>query len=135
MLQRQELWQGPIPRPEDFASYKEVDGGFPDRIMGMAERQLTLAETQQEHRLELEQVAVRGANFRANIGLFMAFAIALSVLGGSFWIIYEGHDAAGISIAGLDLVSLVGVFVYGRHDQAQQDETHRQTPDKPRRRG
>lgn len=127
-MQMEKSWQGPIPSPEDFEHYKAIDPDLPGRIVAMAERQLVLAENQQSHRIEMEALSVRGMNRRADTGLWMAFVIALVVLGGSFWVISEGHDAAGASIAGLDLIGLVSVFIYGRRDQARQERSHEQPP-------
>jgi uncharacterized membrane protein len=122
MVQTQQLWQGPVPSPEDLRGYADVDPDLPNRIVKMAERQLDLAEAQQEHRHVQEDRQVRGLNRRADIGLYMAFVLALFVLAGSFWVISKGHDVAGSSIAGLDLVGLASVFIYGRRDQARWEQ-------------
>lgn len=120
-MQVTQSWRGPIPAPDDLARYKDVDPALPDRILAMAERTLELTEKQTDHRIEMERRSILGMNWRANTGLWLAFIIALIVLVGCGWLIDRGHDVAGTTIATLDLVGLVGVFVYGRHDQARQE--------------
>lgn len=123
VAQQVQSWQGPIPRPEDLQKYRDVDPGLPDRILAMAERTLDLTEKQTDHRIEMERRSILGMNFRANVGLWLGFILAVVVLGGSGWLIDRGHDAAGTTVASIDLVGLVGVFVYGRHDQARQERS------------
>lgn len=125
LVQQQQIvsqsWRGPIPDPDSLGRYKEIDDRLPDRILAMAEKTLELTTAQTHHRIQMERRAILGMNMRANIGLWMAFVIAVVVLFGSFWLINNDHDAAGAAIAAVDLVGLVGVFVYGRHDQRRQE--------------
>ena len=138
MLQLQKSWQGPIPSPEDLEHYARIDPALPGQIIAMAERGLVLAENQQSHRITQEDRQVRGLNRRADVGLYMAFILALVMIGGGFWLIHDGHDWAGSGVIGVDLVALVSVFVYGRHDQARFERDQQQPPHgsgpQPRRR-
>lgn len=121
-MQVTQSWRGPIPAPDDLARYKEVDPALPDRILAMAERTLELTEKQTDHRIEMERRSVLGMNWRANAGLWLGFILAVFVFGGCGWLISAGHEIAGTVIASVDVVGLVSVFVYGRHDQARQEE-------------
>lgn len=114
-------WQGPIPDPDSLKKYKEIDRGLPDRIVAMAERTLDLTERQTNHRIEVERRLHFGMNLRAHIGLWMGLFVFLVLAGLSFAAIFEGHDTAGTTIMTIDIVGLVGVFVYGRYDQARQE--------------
>lgn len=115
-------WQGPIPSPEDLGRYREVDPSLPDRILTMAERTLALTEKQTDHRIAMETKLLTGMNFRAHAGLWLAFTLAVLIFVGCGWLINNGHDIAGSVIATIDLVGLVGVFIYGRHDQRAQEQ-------------
>lgn len=120
-MQITQSWRGPIPAPDDLARYKEVDPALPDRILAMAEKTLAITEKQTDHRIEIERKLLLGMNFRAHAGLWLGFVLAVLIFVGCFVLIMNDHDEAGAVIAGLDLVGLVGVFVYGRRDQARQE--------------
>lgn len=109
-------WQGPIPPPDILRQYDEVQSGAANRI-------LTMAEKQSEHRTRMESTVVNGDSRRAYLGIIAALIIALSIVGCGTFLIYNGHQWAGTSLIGLDIIGLVGVFVYGtktRRDERQQ---------------
>lgn len=102
-----------LPDPEVLARYNSV---VPDG----AERLFRLLEQQVAHRLqvetdaaELNRYVVRTDAARANLGLAAGFVIAIAFLFCGVYLIMHGHDAAGTTIATVDLVALVGVFIYG----------------------
>lgn len=102
-LQRTVHHSGPIPSPETIKRYNEV-------IPNGAERIMTMAEVQSNHRRGMEK---KELNIQY-VGLFLAFCIAMSVIIPSIILIYQGRSISGISTLLLALSSLVGVFVYGR---------------------
>lgn len=126
ILHAQQQWSGPIPSPRDLEHYEAVHPGLAERIVVMAERQIDLVGAQQDHRHRMEDVHVRGLNRRADLGLWMACGLAVLVLLGGMFLVYEDHDAAGTAIVTIDLVGLVGVFIYGRRDQARQEQQQTQ---------
>jgi uncharacterized membrane protein len=111
----EEHYSGPLPRPEDLRAYEGIVPGGAERILAMAERQAA-------HRQSLEQVAVVGANRRANAGLVLGFIIALLFLAASVGLVVTGHETAGTVIGSVDIVGLAGVFVYGRSSQRRERE-------------
>jgi uncharacterized membrane protein len=115
-------WQGPIPPPESLDAYERVEPGLATRIVAMAERAVDMAERQMVHRIDMEKRMIVGHNRRANSGLWIAALLAVFVLGGAFWVISNGHDWAGATIASIDLVGLCGVFIYGRYDQNRREQ-------------
>lgn len=121
ILQQQSLWSGPIPSPEDLEVYERVHEGLAERIVVMAERQIDMTVAQQEHRIGVESKHMSGLNRRADVGLWMAFILALVVLVGGMMLVYEDHDEAGTAIITMDLIGLVSVFIYGRWDQARRE--------------
>ena len=109
-------WLGPIPPPADLRQYEEVAPGSAERILTMAEKQL-------EHRHRLESTIVGGNSKRSYLGLAAGFVLSAMIIGGGIYLISNGHDWAGASLIGINVVGLAGVFVYGsRSRQAELDK-------------
>lgn len=121
-------WSGPYPPPELLRGYEDVLPGSADRIISMAEKQ-------QQHRQELEKTTVVGASKRAWWGLWLGFVISLVVLGLGTLTILEGYPWAGGGVMGVDVVALAGVFVYGQlrqsRERIEKDAQTRQLPGRP----
>jgi uncharacterized membrane protein len=94
-------------------AYEEILPGSADRILKMAEGQSL-------HRQELEKIAVAGGSSRSWWGLWLGFGISVIVIAASVLLVLKGHNAAGITLAGIDLVALAGVFVIGRAEQRKE---------------
>ena len=112
-IQRISAYGGPLPQPSDLRSYDKIVPGAAERIISMAERQAT-------HRQDLERTVVKGDSKRAFCGLFVGAIVAVCFLAGAVFLIYEGHDWAGSVLAGLDIGSLVYVFVIGSGSRRQE---------------
>ena len=61
----------------------------------------------------MEQKVAMGDSRRAYLGIFAGLSISLVTIGGSILLIFNGHDWAGLTLAGINLTGLAGVFVYG----------------------
>ena len=61
----------------------------------------------------MERTIIFGNSRRAYLGLLAGFIISVLGIGGGIYLIDAGHDWAGLSLAGINLTSLVGIFVYG----------------------
>ena len=88
-----------------------------------AERIIALAERQAAHRMTLESRVVDGDIKRANWGLGAGFFVALVGLIVSYLLVDRGNAAAGVALGAVDLVGLVGAFIYGtvsRRSERQQ---------------
>jgi uncharacterized membrane protein len=107
---------GPLPPPEVLKGYEEVLPGSADRILKMA-------EGQSSHRQALETVAVNGGHRRSWWGLWLGFASTLVVMGLGAGMVFAGHDAAGASVMGIDVVGLASVFVYAQQSQRRERQT------------
>ena len=122
-------WSGPLPPAEQIRAYEEVLPGSADRILSMAERQ-------QEHRLNLEKVTVNEAANRSWWGLRLGFIIAVLVIAVGAAGIFTGHALAGFGVIVAQAAILAGVFAYGRVEQrrerVEKDAETRQPPTKRR---
>ena len=50
---------------------------------------------------------------RAYFGIVSGLTISLLTIGGGIYLIANGQEWAGLTLAGINLTGLVGVFVYG----------------------
>lgn len=99
-------WKGPIPPPSILKEYEETLPGTADRI-------LSIAENQSDHRIRLEAAVIGHDARRSLLGLILGFIIALAALGGAVFLIYAGHSVAGLVLAAMDIGGMVAAFVYG----------------------
>lgn len=99
-------YEGPLPPPAMLERYEEVIPGSANRILEMAEKQT-------EHRINIEKTAVGGDSKRSYFGLAAGFVLSAMVILGGVYLIANDHDWAGVSLIGVNLVGLAGVFVYG----------------------
>lgn len=108
----QSTWSGPLPPPQTLAQFEQIYPGSAKMIMDSFHNQTI-------HRQELEKLAIgsnlekekRGQHYGLIIGI-------LGILCGTTCILL-GHDTAGATIIGADLLSLVSVFVLGKARQTK----------------
>lgn len=103
--------QGPIPSPEDLRQYEQVLPGLADRIVKMAESQIS-------HQQRVEKENFEFGARRSLAGLLAGFLISVLFLCAAVWLVLADHDTAGIILGSVDLVGLVTVFVLGRREAA-----------------
>jgi uncharacterized membrane protein len=76
-------YQGPLPRPEDFAAYERVLRGAADRVLKMAENQAT-------HRQGMERRAFTGDIAKSMMGTVLAyFTFGGSMFGAVYLLLYD----------------------------------------------
>lgn len=107
------IQSGPLPPAEELGKYEAICPGAADRI-------LTMAEKQQQHRFTLEGRAVQDQGVRSRYGLLTGLNVALASIGGGVYCISTGHDIAGGTIVTGSIVSLVSVFVIGSKSQKEE---------------
>ena len=96
-----------------------------DRIVGMAERQLAMAESQGKHREALESRVVNSNIRMGYLGWFSGTFLGVAGLGAASYLIYVGKEIGGATAFVGSLVSLVGLFLYGRKRQGDELEGKR----------
>lgn len=109
---KRESFRSPLPPPSHLKGYNDV-------IPNGAERILTMAEKQSEHRISMETTVIGKEQNQSGRGQNYGFIIALAFLIASFILIYTDHDVAGTIIGSIDLVALVTVFVLGKRSQKE----------------
>ncbi len=98
---------GPLPDADTLVKYNSVIPEGADRIMIMAEKQ-------QKHRMELENLVIPGHAKQSRLGQWFGLVIGLFGIGCGTFLAYTGHETVGGIIAGGTVVSLVSVFVIGK---------------------
>ena len=88
--------------------------------MEIVERQQAHQHSQEKIMLEqsriilaIEENAAARDSRRAYLGILSGLTISILTIGGSIYLIANGQEWAGLTLAGINLTGLVGVFVYG----------------------
>ncbi len=103
---------GPLPDADTLIKYDSVIPNGADRIMSMAEKQ-------QDHRIKLESNVVSSQSNQSKLGQSFGFFIGLVGIGCGTFLAFYDHETVGGIIAGGTVVSLVSVFVIGRNKQKE----------------
>ena len=111
---KQESFSGPIPHPELLQKYENIQSGFAERIVGMAERQL-------DHRIKCENEIVNGSVNDSKRGQNYGFIVALLFLGAAVFLGYSGHDWLAGVLGGGTLLGLVTIFVTSKPEKSTDD--------------
>ncbi len=100
------MWYGPLPPPAALNEYKDVVADGAERIVSMVEQQTI-------HRMKMEEMIVESDLRLAQRGQWIGLAVVLAVLAIAGYMAYLGATTAAAVVAGIDLVGLAAVFVYG----------------------
>jgi len=115
----QEIFEGPLPKPEILQEFDNI-------VPGAAERIIVMAEEQAAHRQKLEYIVVKSGSRDSLLGLICGFIIGIVTIGCGTYCIQAGQPAAGTILGGTGLSSLVGVFIYGSRQRKAERESKRQ---------
>jgi uncharacterized membrane protein len=106
------LFVGPLPPPDMLAAYEQA-------VPGLGKQLVTLLHTQARHRMDLEAQRQKATIELEKSSPNYAIAVAaMSVLSVTLLGLYGNPWAASI-VGGLEVVSLVSLFVYGKHNQGK----------------
>jgi uncharacterized membrane protein len=112
-------FSGPLPQPSDLEYYERI-------IPGAAERIISLAEKQSEHRQYLEKSVILSDIKNSRTGLWCALIIAISGIGSSVFCAAIGQPWAAAALSGTSLAGIVTAFIYGskvrRDERARKQE-------------
>jgi len=108
-----QAFSGPLPHPEILAQYNQLLPNAAERIISMAERQ-------QEHRQGLEACVVRANTFDQRLGLVLGFIVMMFVAGSGVLCVYIGKNTAGLSALLASVGGPVAAFIYGRKKQSDE---------------
>ena len=87
-----------------------------------------MAEEQSKHRMKLEAYVVPSQVKQSGRGQVFGFILGVIGIGGAIYLGSLGYTKTSIGIGSVTLVSLVGVFVYGKKEQ-KKDLEEKQDPE------
>lgn len=107
-------YQGPVPPPDILKGYEEI-------LPGAAERMLSMAEKEQNHRHQIDTTETtieksfhRDEAKRDARGQYIAAFLAVFSLSISTYLSLQGHSVIAGVIGGTTVIGLVSAFVVGR---------------------
>jgi uncharacterized membrane protein len=109
-----ERFSGPLPPPEVLEKYNNIEPGFANRILRMA-------ESQAQHRQHLEKTVVEGRTRAEGRAQILGTILALAIGAGAIFLVYTGHSVEGVVALVAELAALAGVFIYGRKRQEREN--------------
>lgn len=110
-----ERYSGPIPHPTIIGEYEKILPGSADRILSMAEKQ-------SEHRQKLENNAVKSQTRNSTLGLIFGFVIVLLFVGLGGYALHLGQLGFAFTSFITSLGGLVGTFMYGTYSKRKERE-------------
>jgi len=114
--QNDETFSGPIPHPDHLRQYENIQSGFADRMLKMAEDDLKHTHFIQKGYYWLDAIT-------SIAGLTIGGLVACGGIVGGIYLVIHDKEVAGISLVTGILISLVGIFIYGtRHKNAYKGE-------------
>lgn len=130
----QSLYKGPLPPAEQLEKYEKVHPGAADRI-------ITMAEKQADHRrmLEFEQLKLtrdlnethlKSETINNKRGLIFAFVLVLLLIIGGFILILFDKDAYGFASIVASLATLAGTFIYRKKQEQKSDSDSQEDEEK-----
>jgi uncharacterized membrane protein len=106
----QASFSGPLPPPDVLDRYNQI-------LPGAAERIIVMAESQHEHRLDLEKHVIHSNVSAQKLGTILGFVVAMTVIVGGTWLVHDGKSGEGLATIITALAALVGTFIYSKHEQ------------------
>ncbi len=103
-----------LPTAQELAGYRVAARHAPQMI-------LDDFAAEGAHRRSVELEIVRGENARANRGQVFALVVLLAGLGLSGWLVKEGHDLAGTTVAGGNLLGMAALFLRASRDRIRDE--------------
>ncbi|TAE38321.1 MAG: DUF2335 domain-containing protein [Sphingobacteriales bacterium] len=103
-------FSGPIPPPQILKGYNEV-------VKDGAERIVIMAEKQSNHRMQLEDHAIKEELKQSRLGQIFGFILGLVGFGLATTLAMFGHEAIAGIFGTTTILGLVTVFVLGKKAQ------------------
>lgn len=120
VMQKLEMFSGPIPAPHILKQYDEMDPGAAKQIIDNGVQEST-------HRRKMENKILEISKRRGRRRDWMAFIIGILSIGAGFFLIWKDHYVVGTIFSGVSLVSLVGTFLDNEDSDNSDDSNNEES--------
>lgn len=96
-------------------AYKRISPDFPERFMGLVEREQTHRHASETTMIQAGVREVQDRASETKRGQWFGLILAMSMMIGSFAMILKGYSVEGLSVLGGTIVTMAGAFVYKQH--------------------
>lgn len=103
-IQQTTHFAGPLPPPETLAQYDKIVPGAAERIISMAEKEM-------EHRHKSEDKTTKSIIATTTFSIIFAFVSVLVLCGIVIYALYRGFDGVAGVIATGAIAAVAGVFI------------------------
>lgn len=108
-LVHQEAYQGPLPHPDLLVKYEEI-------IPGSAERILSMAEKEQQHRHQLENEVIKKEIAQKGRGLYFGFTLALLIIVVGAYLLVIDKSLQGFSLILGSIAMIIAPFFFNKNN-------------------
>ncbi|MGL5279354.1 MAG: DUF2335 domain-containing protein [Cetobacterium sp.] len=108
-LVHQEAYQGPLPHPDLLVKYEEI-------IPGSAERILSMAEKEQQHRHQLENEVIKKEIAQKGRGLNFGFTLALLIIVIGAYLLIIDKSLQGFSLILGSIAMIIAPFFFNKNN-------------------
>lgn len=112
-------FSGPLPPPNILQGYENIQSGFADRIIKMA-------ECQASHRQNLEKKVVDSNTQNEFIGMCFAFVLTVSLMSLGFYLIINDKSTAGYFALFGPVVFHASNYIYNKRKEGLSMQNNRQ---------
>ncbi len=109
-----QIYQGPIPTPDVLKKYNVLLPGAADRILSMAEKEADHRHKMEERALEIESEDLKARARDSRWGQIFGFFIGIFTVVAGAYTATQGYQWPGGLIGTSGVLGLVSVFVIGR---------------------
>ena len=110
-ISEERLYSGPIPPPEHLDHYEKVLPGAADRILSLAEGEANHRRKLEKQALDIDTVIAHREKNQIAGGQWFAFIITLCFIGSGSFLIYTGKSIPGTILSMMGLVGIVSAFL------------------------
>lgn len=108
-LVHQKAYQGPLPHPDLLVKYEEI-------IPGSAERILSMAEKEQQHRHQLENEVIKKEIAQKGRGLNFGFTLALLIVVVGAYLLIIDKSLQGFSLILGSIAMIIAPFFFNKNN-------------------
>ena len=113
-ITQQQFYSGPVPDPEALAKYEQIQPGFAERLLSMAEKEQNERIATQNNIINTEKELNHKELANVKRGQTFALIAVLSVVFLCGYVFYLGNAKEARDIGVIVIVALAGVFITGR---------------------